>query len=137
MHYDVPGLDELLENSAATAGFREAVTALKNGLPQTQISHSPGAPSVKVLRVIAKLLEEEPELEIATINVEARSGCSSFVGTVSVNQGAKQFSFDWDCLWKAEKEGLLTFWGAADQTTAAQQFGYRCFRAWKPTAQNS
>ena len=53
-------LDELLGASNATAEFKEAVRALEAKLPQERIRFNPGAPPVKVLRFIMKLLEARP-----------------------------------------------------------------------------
>lgn len=121
------GLDELLASSSATEEFKLAVREFHAGKATALISHSPGGPAVKVMRVIMKLLETEPSMEIEKVHVDGRSGCSDFRGDLLVN-GDVCFRFVWDCRWRAEQKGMKDAFGLPDQIRAAQQFGYQCFQ---------
>jgi hypothetical protein len=131
----VATLNTLLERSRATSEFSQAVlkVASVDG-PNELIQFDRWLPAVKVLRVIAQLLETEPELEIRKVAIDARAGCSNFTGTINVNDGERSWRFDWDCRWRAEQEGWYTPSGAPDQVRAAHEFGYRCFRVFEPLA---
>src|ERR1043166_3582035 len=120
-------LDTLLEQSAATAEFKDAVHTVEHGKKTPLISFNGWLPRVKILRVIAKLLEQEPGLNIQNVSIEGESGCSDFEGTASVNSGERKFVFWWDCRWRAQEEGMVDAFGYPDQIRAAQQFGYQCF----------
>lgn len=127
MTITVQPLNDLLTASAATADFKESVRALECGGNHPQVRVGAGVPRVKALRVIQKLLEAEPALAIRTASVEGSSGCSDFVGTLTVNEGETRFEFAWDCRWRAEQENMTTWYGQPDQQKAAQIFGYQCF----------
>jgi len=124
----VQDISTLLNASAATAEFRQSVEALENGRPGPKIIYNPGVPPVKALRAISKLLEEEPALAIDSVNIQATSGCSDFVGTIDVNGGEARFSFVWDCAWRAKQQGYDDHFGYPDQIRAAREFGYQCFK---------
>lgn len=128
MTVTVQSLDTLLAASAATEEFREAVVRLERGEPQSQIRFPAGSPTIKILRVIAKLLEVAPTLEIRSAEIVAVSGCSDFAGTLSVNDGERLYEFIWDCRWRAEQQGYTTWYGQPDQARAAREFGYQCFQ---------
>ncbi len=122
-------IQALLAQSRATAEFAEAVQVVATlQRPHPLIEFRPGLPIVKILRVIAQLLETEPTLEIRNVYIEGVSGCSNFTGRLSINNGERIYDFDWDCRWRAEKEGWHDFWGQPDQTRAAREFEHRCFR---------
>lgn len=121
-------LETLLANSSATPEFLDAVRALGAGNPHPLIQFAPGLPKVKVLRAVMKLLEEAPSLRIRNVLVQGFSGCSDFVGSLTVNDGEAEFEFHWDCRWRAEQEQMLDWWGNPDQARAAREFGYQCFR---------
>ncbi|MBI1785797.1 hypothetical protein HYR69_11690 [Candidatus Sumerlaeota bacterium] len=121
-------IEELLERSAAAPGFKDAVLNLADGSPQELIRFSPGAPSVKVLRVVMKILEEWPDLPIESVYVQGSSGCSDFVGRAAVQPGGINFDFEWDCRWRAEQLGWMDAFGDPDQIRAARAYGYQCFR---------
>jgi hypothetical protein len=133
-------LESLLEVSAATPEFKHAVSRMQKGeAPGPAISAGPGAPPVKVLRVVSKLLETEPRRPIASVRIDALSGCSDFTGQLSVNDGELVIRFKWDCAWRAEQQGLVDYFGSPDQIRAAQSFGYQCFEEWsviQSTAKN-
>jgi hypothetical protein len=121
-------IENLLRASAASAPFREAVQSLERGAPQSLIRFTAGVPPIKVLRVLAKLLEIEPDLEVRNAEVVGVSGCSDFAGTLAVNDGERLYDFCWDCRWRAEQEGYITWYGQPDQARAAREFGYQCFQ---------
>jgi len=125
----IQDLDTLVSQSAATAEFKQAVRDLKDNKRQSLITYNAGSPPVKVLRAVSKLLEEFPGEVIETAQVEGSSGCSDFQGTISVNKGAWNVSFVWDCKWRAEQEGWKDHFGDPDQIRAAREFGYQCFEA--------
>lgn len=127
----VQDLETLLEASAATQGFKDAVLQLKAGRSADKIAYNPGVPPVKALRAISKLLEDQPALAIDSVNIQATSGCSDFVGTLDVNGGEQRFEFVWDCAWRAEAQGYKDHFGYPDQIRAAREFGYQCFKQFK------
>src|SRR5881394_4020779 len=102
-------LGALIDQSAATPEFKEAVRALRSGRKTDAIRFNYASPPVKVMRVITKLLEDQPQLEIREVEVRGQSGCSEFVGTLLVN-GEQEYRFTWDCKWRAEQEGLIDHW---------------------------
>lgn len=120
--------DELVEQSAATKEFKTAVTEFaETQRPDDRIEFAAGNPPVKVLRVICGILEQFPELEIDSISVSGRSGCSDYTGEAIVN-GDQKFRFVWDCAWKAEQLGWKDWLGSPDQIKAARTYGYQCFK---------
>ncbi len=130
----VQELEDILEASAAQDGFKAAVRELKQGKKSAPIVFNPGSPPVKVLRAISKLLEEEPALVVESVNIQATSGCSDFVGTLDVNGGEVRFNFVWDCSWRAKQEKLTDGFGYPDQISASRQFGYQCFKKFERVA---
>jgi hypothetical protein len=131
----VPTLDDLLERSSATDTFKSSVRDFAADRKFSEaISASPGSPPVKVLRAIQQLLDEHATLEVASVFVDGRSGCSDFRGHLDAHlaDGTRiRFRFVWDCAWRARQEGWKTFWGDPDQQKAAQVFGYRCFESFE------
>lgn len=121
-------LSALLVASAATEEFKQAVGDLQTGRSSAKIAYNPGVPPVKALRAITKLLELEPGLAVDSVNIQATSGCSDFVGTLDVNGGEVRFSFVWDCAWRAKAQGYTDHFGYPDQIRAAREFGYQCFK---------
>lgn len=91
------------------------------------------APPIKVLRVVAQLLEQHPDLVIAAVSIDGRSGCADFTGTLHVetSDGPRVFAFAWDCAWRARQEGWTDCFGFPDQIRAASAFEWRCFREWR------
>jgi hypothetical protein len=121
-------LQELLDQSRASDAFKKAVRDLAEGRRSPQIRTNRGAPTIKVLRFLQKLLEIYPDEAITEVEINGRSGCSEFHGEAVVYPSGRRIRFWWDCSWKAEQEGMSTWWGSPDQTKAAQVFGYQCFR---------
>lgn len=126
----VKTLDELLDASRTTDGFKAAVRSLADKSDGAGvIRFAPNVPPVKALRVIMKLLEEQPDLQIESVEVDGASGCSDFSGDIVVEPGAVAFDFVWDCKWRAEQMGWKDFLGLPDQVRAAREFGYQCFES--------
>jgi hypothetical protein len=90
-------------------------------------------PAVKVERVLTQLLAAAGAGPIERVEIDARSGCSDFSGTLSVTGAGltRTFEFVWDCRWRAEQEGWRDHWGEPDQMRAAREFGWQCFAAWR------
>jgi hypothetical protein len=127
-------LRELLDRSAATPGFRDALEAfLRDPRPSDRVDFPTYSPPVKVLRTVTRLLEVEPDLEVERVRVEAQSGCEYFRGqlTVVTTSGERRVRFDWDCKWKAMQLGWTDYFGFPDQTRAAREFDHDCFREWE------
>jgi hypothetical protein len=127
-------IETLLAQSTAGEAFKAAVRDLARGRKSDLIGFGWGAPPVKVLRVISKLLETEPSLEISEVNLDGHSGCSDFEGTVHVNGNERTYEFRWDCEWRAKQEGFRDAFGYPDQIRAAQEFGYQCFERFERIA---
>lgn len=127
----LPTVEELLEASAATPEFKEAVLQFaRSKSPDPRLQFSPGNPPVKVLRAICGLLEAQPRLAIDSVKISASAGCSDYRGTLTVNDSTR-FNFVWDCAWKANQLGWKDYFGNPDQPRAAQTFGYRCFEVFE------
>lgn len=123
----------LLDRSAATDSFREAVTRfLRDGRSSERIAFGHGCPGVKVERALTKVLVEYPGLAIESIEVRGASGCEYFRGRLFVRTATEErrVAFHWDCKWRAEQEGWTDWFGFPDQGRAAREFGWNCFRAW-------
>jgi hypothetical protein len=127
------GLDLLLDQSSADAAFKADVLAFDRYQPAERIRIERHAPRVKILRTLAQLLAAEPSLRVERVRIDGSSGCCDFRGTlVAVAGGAEHvFEFVWDCRWRAHAEGWVDRWGAADQSRAAREFGWRCFSMWE------
>lgn len=124
---------DLLDRSAATSSFREAVLQfLRDGRSSERIAYGPGCPPVKVERTLSKMLVEYPHLPIESIEMHGASGCEYFRGrlTVRAHDQVRRVAFHWDCKWRAEQEGWRDWFGFPDQTRAAREFGWNCFRGW-------
>lgn len=130
----VPIDTQLLSQSSATDRFKADVLALASRLDAASITYTRVVPRIKVLRLINQILHAHPEWSIERLHVDARSGCSDFVGTVTV-EGAGEtqtIEFAWDCRWRAEQQGWLDAYGFPDQIRAADEFGWNCFYVWQP-----
>ena len=121
-------LERLLEASAATAEFKEAVRALEAGKSQERICFNDRTPPVKALRVVSKLLEARSDWKIESVSIDGQSGCSDFAGSLVVEPGDHRIDFVWDCKTRAEHEGWTDPLGYPDQSRAAREFGYQCFQ---------
>jgi hypothetical protein len=125
-------LESFLARSSADDEFKSAVRSFSSGRENALLQSPRSAPMVKVLRVLAQLLSEHPELEVRRVSVDAVSGCSDFRGTLRVecSDGVREFEFLWDCRWRAVQAGWRDAFGYPDQIRAAREFGHRCFRTW-------
>jgi hypothetical protein len=130
----VPIDNQLLTRSSATDRFKADVVALSSRREAPSITYTHVVPRIKVLRLVNQLLNAHPEWAIERLHLDARSGCSDFVGTVVVEGGGESrvFEFAWDCRWRAEQEGWVDAYGFPDQIRAADEFGWDCFHVWKP-----
>jgi hypothetical protein len=125
---------EFLERSQATPAFRESVAAfLKTGRSNDHLVFDYRSPTVKVERALTKALEEYPELPFESIELEGSSGCEYYRGVMTLRaEGVeRRVRFHWDCKWRAEQQGWRDYFGFADQTRAAREFGHDCFRVWE------
>jgi hypothetical protein len=128
-------LEPMLSASRATPAFRSDLAAYAMRQPSPRVQATPMSPRVKVLRVMAQLLQAEPTLTIDRVDVRAVSGCADFAGTVTVTDAdgmATEFAFEWNCEWKAQQLGYVDHFGFPDQIRAAQEFGWQCFKSWAP-----
>jgi lysyl-tRNA synthetase class I len=126
-------LATFLTRSAATDAFKDAVeTFLATGRPNTWIVFDRRSPSVKVERTLIQLLATRPELAIECVEIDGRSGCEKFDGTIDITtlDGPVRIRFEWNCRWKAEQLGWTDWFGFPDQARAAREFGYDCFHLW-------
>ena len=126
-------IEHLISAAEASDAFKEDVVRYAKGLPVERIHTVRHSPRIKVLRLLAQLLNEEPELKIDRVSIDAWSGCSDFRGVVSVTTpaGSKTFRFHWDCSWRAEQQGWFDAFNLPDQIRAAREFGWQCFSKWE------
>lgn len=124
----VYNLDELLDASQAMPEFKEAVRDLSEGEHQDRIDYNWGAPPLKVMRVIMKILESCPREPIERVQLKGTSGCSDFTGTAIIEPGPIHIDFEWDCSWRAAQLGWKDFFGDPDQIRAAHEYDYQCFK---------
>jgi hypothetical protein len=122
----------MITHSAADDAFKRDVLQYAGGGSAPRIRLLASAPRIKVLRLLAQLLAEEPDLAIEAVAIHATSGCADFRGTVTAEtpSGPRAFRFVWDCRWRAEREGWYDAFQFPDQIRAAQEFGWRCFAEW-------
>lgn len=127
-------LDDLLQTSAADEAFKADVRAFAANHQVERVALGRHAPRVKVLRVLAHLLHEEPRLPITRVRIDGVAGCADYRGVVSVVAGDEtlEWEFAWDCAWRAREAGLTDRYGLPDQTRAAREYGWRCFAVWAP-----
>jgi hypothetical protein len=135
----VPIDNQLLTRSCATDRFKADVVAFASRAEAPSITLTRNVPRIKVIRLINQLLHAHPEFAIERLRIDGRSGCSDFVGTVTVEGGgeARVFEFAWDCRWRAEQEGWVDAYGFPDQIRAADEFGWNCFERWQESSGGS
>ena len=126
-------LDALLSACQAHPDFKTDVLAYAEFEPATRLSAYGHAPRVKVLRVVAQLLEQEPNAQVESVRVSGSAGCCDFRGVVTAVVSGEERSWDfvWDCRWRAREAGLVDRSGFPDQGRAAREFGWRCFSLWR------
>ncbi len=125
-------MDSFIERSRAADSFKSDVRRFRQGLEVERIRVNGFAPRVKIERVLTQLLNAEPGLAIERVEIEGRSGCSDFTGTVSIETESERrvVDFAWCCRWKAEQEGWTDYFGFPDQMRAAREYGWQCFERW-------
>ena len=123
----------ILTRSCATERFKNDVLAFAARADAPSITLVRNVPRIKVIRLINQLLNAHPEWMVDRLRVDARSGCSDFVGTVTVEGGGQSrvIEFAWDCRWRAEQQGWVDAFGFPDQIRAADEFGWNCFHRWQ------
>ena len=123
---------KILTRSCATDRFKNDVIAFAARADAPSITLVRAVPRVKVVRLINQLLHAHPEWVVDRLRVDARSGCSDFIGTAVVEGGGQSrvIQFAWDCRWRAEQEGWVDAFGFPDQIRAADEFGWNCFHRW-------
>ena len=129
----------ILSRSCATDRFKADVLAFSSRAESPSITLVRTVPRIKVIRLINQLLHAHPEWVIDRVRIDARSGCSDFVGTATVEGGSdtRVVEFAWDCRWRAEQEGWLDAYGFPDQIRAADEFGWNCFQHWQPASKSA
>jgi len=129
----VPLDAKILTRSCATERFKNDVIAFAARSDAPSITLLRNVPRIKVIRLINQLLHAHPEWVVDRLQIDARSGCSDFVGTAIVEGGGQSrvIQFAWDCRWRAEQEGWVDAFGFPDQIRAADEFGWNCFQRWQ------
>jgi len=129
----VPIDAQILARSCATDQFKADVLAFASRASAPSITLARHAPRIKVIRLINHLLHAHREFMVERLRIDARSGCSDFVGTVVVEGGggSRVFEFAWCCRWRAEQQGWVDAYGFPDQIRAADEFGWNCFERWQ------
>lgn len=130
-------LRDLLQEAGVTPAFRDALKQFaQTGSPNDRVAFDRFSPAIKVERTLTKMLAAYPDLAIERVEVTGSSGCEFYAGTLIVHSdlGEREIRFNWDCKWKAQQEGWVDYFGFPDQTRAAREFGYDCFREWSEVA---
>lgn len=127
---------QILAQSSATGEFKADVVAFASRAEAPSIVLARQVPRIKVIRLINQLLHAHPEFAVERVRIDARSGCSDFVGTAVVEGRGESrvFEFAWDCRWRAEQEGWVDAFGFPDQIRAADEFGWNCFLHWQESS---
>jgi hypothetical protein len=125
-------LEPLLAASVATDDFKDSVRQYSTQGKAPLVEATGFAPPLKVLRVVAQLLDVEPTLRLERVRVNGNAGCSDFRGSVEAHaEGVvRRWSFVWCCRWRASEAGWVDCFGFPDQTRAAREYGHRCFETW-------
>lgn len=131
-------LEPLLAASGATDDFKDSVRQYSTQ-GKAPLVEAGFAPQIKVLRVLAHLLDVEPTLRLERVRITGRAGCSDFRGSIEAHADGvvKHWTFVWCCKWRAVEEGWVDCFGFPDQTRAAREYGYRCFATWTEAANAS
>ncbi|MBW3629432.1 MAG: hypothetical protein KY464_09060, partial [Gemmatimonadetes bacterium] len=124
---------DFLERSSATPAFQDAIRAfVRTGAPNDRVGFEAYSPPVKIERTLTKMLAAYPNLAIDRVEIRGSSGCEYFSGKLTIHalDGEREVLFHWDCKWRAQQQGWVDYFGFPDQTRAAREFGYDCFREW-------
>jgi len=126
-------LTDMLDQSAATPTFKNAVLSVQVRTRTPLITSARPVPHVKIMRLLKHLLSAERDLVIESVRIHADSGCSDLTGVIDVTcvDALRRFSFAWDCAWRAREEGWTDCFGFPDQMRAAREFDWRCFKSWQ------
>ena len=126
-------LTDILDDSAATSEFKAAVLSVHARTRTPLVASTRPVPHVKIVRLLTHLLDAERDLAITRVRISADSGCSDLTGMIDVEcvDGARRFSFEWDCAWRAEERGWTDCFGFPDQMRAAREYDWRCFKSWQ------
>jgi hypothetical protein len=129
-------LEPLLAASGATDDFKHSVRQYSTQGKAPLVEAAGFPPPIKVLRVLAQLLDIEPTLRLERVRISGNAGCSDFRGAVrtQADGDVRQWNFVWCCKWRAVEEGWIDCFGFPDQMRAAREFGYRCFETWAETS---
>ena len=127
-------MDALLAASGATDEFKDSVRQYSTHGKAPLVEAAGWPPPVKVMRVLAHLLEVEPTLRLQRVCINASAGCSDFRGSVEAYADGlvRHWHFVWCCRWRAVEQGWVDCFGFPDQTRAARDFEHRCFQTWEP-----
>jgi hypothetical protein len=131
-------LDELLGGSAAADSFKSDVISFFQTGQAERVEIRGYSPRVKVARVLKHVLASHPELDIQSISIDGRSGCSDFIGSaqIATSSATHTYEFVWCCRWRAEQEGWTDYYGFPDQMRAAREYDWRCFQVWRATSES-
>ena len=124
---------DIAARSRATPAFLAALESFqRESRPNPWIQFDRQSPAVKVGRTLTQLLVQNPDLAVDRVAIDGASGCEYFRGELKVVADGEEhrIRFYWDCRWKAEQQGWVDYFGFADQTRAAREFDYDCFREW-------
>jgi hypothetical protein len=126
-------LADILDQSAATPTFKNAVLSVQVRTRTPLITSARPVPHVKIMRLLKHLLSAERDLLIESVRIHADSGCADLTGVIDVTcvDALRRFSFAWDCAWRAREEGWTDCFGFPDQMRAAREFDWRCFKSWQ------
>jgi hypothetical protein len=130
----MPDILPYLAAAAAHPDFKRDVLEFVRGASTPRIELEGYAPRIKIERVLTQLFHARPDLAVERIHVKAASGCSDFSGEITAFtiDAEHRYRFEWCCAWRAEQEGWKDCFGFWDQTRAAREFGWQCFRTWEP-----
>ena len=128
-------MDALLAASGATDEFKDSVRQYSTHGKAPLVEATVCAPPIKVMRVLAHLLETEPTLRLERVRIDGSAGCSDFRGSVEAEMDGvvRHWQFIWCCRWRAVEQGWVDCFGFPDQMRAAREFGHRCFELWGET----
>lgn len=78
-------LEPLLALSGATDAFKASVRQYSTDGKAPLVEAAGFAPQIKVMRVLAQLLDAEPTLRLERVRIDGYAGCSDFRGSVEAH----------------------------------------------------
>ena len=126
-------MDALLAASGATDEFKDSVRQYSTHGKAPLVEAAGYAPPIKVMRVLAQLLEVGADASTASACAStATPGAPTSAGRSrrTPTGVVRQWRFVWCCRWRAVEQGWVDCFGFPDQMRAAREFGYRCFETW-------